>query len=523
MPQEIINSVIPVFIVLIPLLAGVAVFLSSVNFEKGFPREYEGLVESVEETTPPKGGLFRTIVLLGSTLATFILCLTLYPAVNAGQIVVSRLDILPPLGLYLRVDLFSFYMVLLFAFFGFILTLYTLGYMKGDTMPQRFFGFFMLAFAGSLGVVLGGDLFSFFLFFEFMSLTFFVLVVHKPSPEAVAAGMKFLFMTILGGVALFLGIVIVFRETGSLALDSAGLFAGATGYSLLAFIAFMVAFGTKTAMFPLHIWMPDAYTYAPLPAAVLSSAIMLKTGAYGMIRVFYNVFGVDFFQTVQWDTVVLVIGLFTVVFGSAIAIAQDDIIRRLAYSGIAQLGYIVLGIVFLVPYGLIGAVFHVMAHAFMKGCLFLCAGSIILQTGNRSIRLMKGIGYQLPITMLAFTVAAITAVGMPPFNIFVTKWHLSIGALEIGQPFIIVILLISSMLNAAYYLPIAYHAFLGTEGQGSHGGHGHHREFKMSDFREPGAAMLVPIIVLAVGCGIFGFFALNWPLEIVRAVTALIY
>ncbi len=522
MPQETINSLIPLFIIIIPLLAGVAVFLSGVRFGKSFTREYEGLTEPEEEITPPGGNLLRVILLLGSTLLTLVLSLSMYPAIKAGLVVVSRIDILPPLGLLLRVDILSFYMVLLFSFFGFILTLYSIGYMKGDTMPQRFFGFLLLVLAGSMGVVLGGDLFSFFLFFEFMSIMYFVMVVHKPTPEAVAAGMKFLFMTILAGVSLFLAIVIVFRETGSLALDGPGLFTDVTTYSLLAFIAFMVAFGTKTALFPLHIWMPDTYTYAPLPAAVISSAIMLKTGAYGIIRVFYNVYGLEFMQTVQWENILIGIALFTIVFGSAIAIAQDDIIRRLAYSGVAQLGYIVLGVAFLTANGLIGSTFHIMAHAFMKGCLFLCAGSIILQTGNRSISKMKGVGYQLPITMLAFAVAAITAVGMPPFNIFVSKWHLSIGALEIGQPFIIIILLISSMLNAAYYLPIAYHAFLGTEGE-EKGGHGHHREFKISAFREPGAAMLVPILVLAVGCAIFGLFTLNWPLEMARAVVTLIY
>lgn len=521
MPLQTINSLVPVFIVLIPLLAGVAVFLSGVSFGKILSREYDGLLDS-NEGSPPGGHFTRIIILMVATFATFILCASLYPAIKAGLVVVSRIDILPPLGLYFRIDLLSWFMIIIFSFFGFILTLYNIAYMKGDPLPQRFFGFYLLVFAGSLGVVMGGDLFSFFLFFEFMSIMYFVLVVHDPNAKAVAAGMKFLFMTILAGVCLFLGTVIVFRETGSLALDASGLFSAVTTYSLIAFIAFMVAFGTKTAMFPLHIWMPDTYTFAPLPAAVMSSAIMLKTGAYGLIRVYYNIFGVEFLQSVRWDNVVLVISLFTVVFGSAIAIAQDDIIRRLAYSGIAQLGYILLGIVVLTPVGLIGATFHIMAHAFMKSCLFLCAGAIMLQTGNRSIRNMKGIGYQLPLTMLAFAIASITAVGMPPFNIFVTKWHLSLAVLEIGQPFIILILLASSLLNAAYYLPIAYYAFLGTE-DAAHGGHGHHREFKWSAFREPALPMLVPIIVLAVGCAIFGFFIQNWPLEIVRSVVAMLY
>ena len=131
---------------------------------------------------------------------------------------------------------------------------------------------------------------------------------------------------------------------------------------------------------------------------------------------------------------------------------------------------------------------------------------------------MKGIGYKLPVTMLAFAIAGLTAVGVPPFNLFIVKWHLSLGALEIGQPVLIIILLISSLLNAAYYLPIAYHAFLG-QGEDAPAC----REFRMKDFREPQAAMLVPSITLAVGCAIFGLFIYNWPLEMVRSVIAMLY
>ncbi|HAP32528.1 MAG TPA: hypothetical protein DCQ14_05695, partial [Firmicutes bacterium] len=396
MPLQTIDSLVPVFIILIPLLAGVAVFLSGIKSARVLTREYDGLLES-GASNPPGGHCLRVIILMVATVAPFILSASLYPALQAGLVVVSRIDMLPPLGLYFRIDLLSWFMIILFSFFGMMLTIYNIAYMKGDLLPQRFFGFYLLVFAGSLGVVMGGDLFSLFLFFELMSILYFILVVHDPNTKAVAAGMKFLFMTILAGVCLFLGTVIVFLETGSLAFDRVGLFSDVTTYSLIAFIGFMVAFGTKTAMFPLHIWMPDTYTFAPIPAAVISSAIMLKTGAYGLIRVYYNIFGVDFLRMVRWDDMVLVISLITVVFGSVIAVAQDDIIRRLAYSGIAQLGYILLGVVVLMPAGLVGAVYHIMAHAFMKSCLFLCAGSIISQTGNRSIRNMKGIGYRLPL------------------------------------------------------------------------------------------------------------------------------
>ncbi len=521
MPQNIIVSFMPLWAVIIPILAGIAIFITGADSSRAVFR--------AGQPAPGKNGqrsgtlfdaavFLRNILLLAGTAIPLILVARLYPLVRGGSIVLGKIDIFPPLGLNFRLDMLSVYMGLLFGFLGVIIVIYSMGYMRDDPLPERFFGFLMFVFAGSMGVVLAGDLFSLFLFFEFMSIMFFVLVAHPATPEAVGAGMKFLFMTIIAGVSLFMSVVIIYTQCGSLSFDSPGLVTGYSFVHLLAFIGFVIAFGTKSAMFPLHFWQPDAYTYAPLPAALLSSVIMLKTGVYGLIRVFYNIFGVEFWGTVSWDSVLLVIAAFTILFGSTIAVAQDDLIRRLAYSGIAQLGYIILGIAILTPDSLIGSTFHIMTHAFMKGCLFLCAGSIIKQTGLRSIKQMKGIGYKLPVTMLAFAIAGLTAVGVPPFNLFIVKWHLSLGALEIGQPVLIIILLISSLLNAAYYLPIAYHAFLG-QGEDAPAC----REFRMKDFREPQAAMLVPSITLAVGCAIFGLFIYNWPLEMVRSVIAMLY
>ncbi len=527
MSQNAIMSLLPFWAVIMPIIAGIAIFFTGKHFGNLLPQEeYSGLLKSdaEAETSSTTAGTLRTLFLLAGAIIPFAVMLKLYPLVRQGSVVFGKIDILPPLGLTFRLDILSMYMGLLFSFFGLIIVIYSIGYMKDDPLPQRFFGFLMFVLAGSLGVVLAGDLFSLFLFFEFMSIMYFVLVAHKANAEAVAAGTKFIFMTIIAGVSLFMAVVIIYKECGSLSFESHGLVTGSSTLSLLAFLGFLIAFGTKAAMFPLHIWMPDAYTYAPLPTGLISSAIMLKTGVYGLIRVFYNIFGVEFWGTVNWDTFIIIISAFTILFGSAIAIAQDDIIRRLAYSGIAQIGYIILGIAILTPNSLTGATFHVMSHAFMKGCLFLCAGSIIKQTGIRSIKQMKGVGYQLPFTMLAFTVASITSVGMPPFNLFVVKWHLSLGALEINQPVLILILLISSLLNAAYYLPIAYKAFLGEEeGASLHGEQVHHREFRLKNFKEPGASMLVPSIILATGCVIFNLFTVNWPLEIVRSVVALLY
>ncbi len=528
MVQETMNSIIPFLMIIVPLLSGLAVFFTGGGRNSHGSIDSNKYQEEKADDLPDGKAVPRNIILMVSTLVPLGLSIYLFPFIARGTIIVSNFDILPPLGLTFRVDLLGQYISLLFTFFGFIIVLYAIGYMRGDPLPQRFFGFLLLVFAGSLGVVLAGDLFTFFLFFEFMSIMYFVLVVHDATTDAVAAGVKFLFMTIIAGVALFLAVVIVFRETGSLALDTPGLITTYSTLGLLAFLGFMIAFGTKAAMFPLHFWMPDAYSFAPLPAATFSSAIMLKVGVYGFIRVFYNVFGLEFLEMVNWDLVIMLIAVFTILFGSTIAIAQDDIIRRLAYSGIAQVGYIILGIALLTPNALIGAVFHIMAHAFMKGCMFLCMGAVIKNTGNRSIRKMQGVGHQLPITMLAFTVAAVTSVGIPPFNVFLTKWHLSLGALDINQFWLIIILLISSLLNAAYYLPISYHAFLGLE-EGSHGesAHhgeaGHHGESVKKKSLEPVPVMLIPILILTFGCLVFGLPTYNWPLEIVKTVAAMLH
>ncbi len=524
MANETVNSIIPFIMIIMPLLAGIAIFLTSVVGRQKSFTSYEGLQAKDAETSleHDQSAPLRNAILLVATLVPFILALYLYPIISRGAVVVGRLDVLPPLGLTFTVDVLGLYMALVFSFFGLVIVIYSIGYMQQDLFPSRFFGFLMLVFSGSLGVVLAGDLFSLFLFFEFMSIMYFVLVVHDGTAEAVAAGVKFLFMTIIAGISLFLAVVIIFRETGSLALDPPGLVSNVSTLTMLAFIGFVIAFGTKAAMFPLHFWMPDAYSLAPLPAATISSAIMLKTGAYGLIRVFYNIYGVEFWQTVSWDQVLMGLAAFTILFGSILAIAQDDLIRRLAYSGIAQLGYIILGIAILTPNALIGAGYHVASHAFMKGCMLLCAGAFVQGTGNRSIRKMKGIGYRFPVSMLAFAIASVTAVGIPPFNIFITKWHLSLGALEIDQPLLVFVLLISSLLNAAYYLPIVYYAFWGnTDTQA--GEPALYKGFSRDKIKEAPALMLVPIIILAVGCFVFPLSLHTLPLELVQSVAALLH
>lgn len=436
--------------------------------------------------------------------------------VVTGRIPVLRFpQVLPPVGLSFRVDYLSVFMVALFCLYGVILFFYTQEYMKERPNRVRLWGAMSLTMGGCLGVVMAGDLFTLFLFFEFMSLVFFVLIANPQTKEAAAAATKFLFMTIIAGVALFLAVVLTYRQTETIALGQGGIFtAGAVPAGGAAFAGFMIAFGIKAAMFPLHLWMPDAYTFGPIPAAALSSGMLLKTGVYGITRIFYDIYGLELIKELHWNYVVLGLACITILYGSLNAVTQDDLHRRLAYSGIAQIGYILLGISLLTETAFIGNLYHIFAHAFMKGCLFLCAGAILIGTGKRKVSELGGIGLQMPLTMLAFTLAGVTSVGLPPFNIFVTKWYLGQGALEVGQPLFLVLLLVSSILNAAYYLPITITAFLGEKARGQH------KVSRRVRIKEVPAALLVPVLLLA--CGSFAFNVLtpqNWPLELARLVA----
>ncbi len=489
MPETVI-SIIPVLIVLFPLLGACGAMLAD-RFKPAF----------------------RNAVILVATAIPLLLVAYIYPAIMQGRYHYLYLNILPPSGMEFRVDTLSIYMAMLFAFFSLVIVIYALGYYRDKEEGRKFFYFLMAAIAGCFGVVLSGNLFTLFLFFEFMSLMFFPLVSYNSTPQAYAAGLKFFFMTIISGVALFWAIVITYYVTGDVSFGSGGLIKLASPLLLVAFCGYLISFGIKAAMIPLHFWMPDAYAATSAPAAALSSAMMLKTGVFGLIRVFHDIYGLTFLNETGWTTILLVLAVISIFYGSICAFAQDDLNRRLAYSGIAQVGYMLLGLALLTEMAFIGSVYHIMAHAFMKGCMFLCAGVIFVNTGKQKISEMKGVGLQMPVTMLAFTIAAVSAVGTPPFNVFVSKWHLGLGAYEANLPLLIILLLLSSMLNAAYYFPISINAFLGCRELTNI----ERQRLRLQPMR------MVPVMILAIGAFAFTLAPFNWPLNLVRAVAQLYF
>lgn len=447
-----------------------------------------------------------SLVALG---AAFAILTTLIPEVAAGYRYIFGLNILPPYGLTFQVDALGLGLALLFLFSGVVLVLFTSAYPLREKY-KRFKTVYLLILTCAVGVVLAGDLLTLFLFFEAMSLSFFILVVHNRTRESIGATFKFLYMTIGGSVLYFIALAAVFNAAGRFAWQDGGFMPAGT-YALLAFVGFMVAFGMKAGMVPLHLWMADAYSQAPPPAVALSSMVMLKTGAYGLMRVFHQVFGVEMIRAQGWNTVILGLAVVSILYGSFCAFADKDLLRRLAYSGIAQLGYIIFGIALLNPDGLTGSVFHILAHAFMKGTLLLCAGAILAKTGKRKIADLAGIGWEMPLTMGCFSLAALTAVGLPPMNVFVTKWQLSLGALAADQPLLILVLLASSVLNAAYYLPIAFTAFFGEKNRDLH-----------ARLAWDGLhwSMMLPVVILAVGCIAFSLTQNNVPFAWAQSIAA---
>ncbi|SHJ96007.1 multisubunit sodium/proton antiporter, MrpD subunit [Anaerobranca californiensis DSM 14826] len=490
MREQIINF-LPVWAVLLPIVSTIPLFI-------------------IEQKSAKLRDWFAVVI---STL-TFLLVLAMYSPIKNGQVIYLEYPrIFPPFGISFRVDFLGYVLALISSFVWLLCVIYSKEYMCNEHSCNRFYPFLLLSLGGCLGVVLTGDLFSLFLFFELMSLASYVLVVHEESPAAMKAGYKYLMLTLVGGLALFFGIVITFEVLGTVSFNNTVMFEVANGLAFTAFLSYLIGFGMKMGIFPLHVWLPDAHPVAPSPASALLSGIMLKTGAYGLLRVIYQIFGPALLLEANWHKILLVLAGITIFLGSAVAIAQTDLKRRLAYSSIGQMGYILLGMSLLTENALIGDIFHILSHAMMKSLLFLAAGIIIFKTGKKQIADLKGIGYEMPITMICFTVAALAMIGIPPFNGYVSKLLLSIGALDAGHSFYVLLLIISSLMNGVYYLPIIIAAFFGK---------GDSPKNKVPLFKEAAPAMLFPIVILAAFCLIFGLFPRNLALELSELAAKLL-
>ena len=377
----------------------------------------------------------------------------------------TRLPFMPGLDFVLRADALSLLFVTLSSVLWLVTTVYAIGYLEDSPHRSRFFGFFSLCVTATVGVAMAGNLITFLLFYELLTVTTYPLIVHRGTEVAHLAGLAYLRYTITGGALLMIGTVWLYTVCGTLEFTYGGFvreFASASTSRetlVIIFVLLIAGVGVKAALVPLHGWLPQAMV-APAPVSALLHAVaVVKAGAFGIVRVIYDVYGIEFAADLGVTLPLAMLAATTVIYASLRALFQDDLKRRLAYSTVSQVSYITLGVATVGPIAAIGGIVHLVHQGLMKITLFFCAGNLAETLGVHKISEMDGVAHRMPWTMAAFTVGALGMIGVPPLAGFVSKWYLGTGAMAAGQEWIVVVLVVSSVLNAAYFLPIIYAAW----------------------------------------------------------------
>ncbi len=408
--------------------------------------------------------LLRNTLNLVGAVAKVLFVAFMLQGVALGGTYAWSLEVLPGLALTLEADALALLFVTLSAVLWLVTTLYAIGYLKDSPNRTRFFGFFSLCVTAATGLAMAGDLFTFVLFYEALTWTTYPLVVHNGTPEAVKAGRTYLVYTLGAGTILVVGAVLFQVTTGTVdfvpggIVDPTAAAAQPVLYTTI-FLFLLVGMGVKSAIFPIHGWLPTAMV-APAPVSALLHAVaVVKAGAFGVIRLIHSLFGIG----VSWDlgvtTVVVVAAAFTIIYASVRALAQDDLKRILAFSTVSQLSYISLGVALLDPMAHVGGLVHLVHQGLMKITLFFCAGLLAQTLGVKTVSSMGGVARRMPLTMAAFTLGALGMIGLPPVAGFISKWYLGLGGLGADAPWILGVLLASSLLNAAYFLPVIRTAY----------------------------------------------------------------
>ena len=439
------------------------------------------------------------------------------PLIRDGKILHFRFgEILPGIPIEFRVDGLGMLFALVASSLWILTTLYSVGYMRGlkEHDQTRFFAYFAISLSATIGVAFAGNLLTLYIFYEILSLSTYPLVTHHGDREARTGGRTYLSHLLGTSVAFVLpAMIYCYWKSGTEINFTEGAFLdGKIGPSdgLIVLLAFTLGFA-KSGLMPFHSWLPNAMV-APTPVSALLHAVaVVKVGVFCILRIFTGVFDTDFLQKLNVGTVITYIAAFTIIVSSLIALTQDNLKRRLAFSTIGQLAYIVLGVSFLSSNGVTGSVMHIAMHAFGKITLFFCAGAIFVASGKKYISQMVGLGKQMPITMIAFLIGSLSIIGLPPFGGAWSKWYLFLGALDAEQTAMAVVLVISSLLNIAYLLPIPVNALFRSppqkDGKGSDAG-----------IKEAPLACLIPLCITALA-GLLFFLFPGLGFELAQLIT----
>jgi multicomponent Na+:H+ antiporter subunit D len=397
------------------------------------------------------------------------------------------LQVIPGFSLAFETETSGLVFALIASFLWPVTTLYAVGYLRGnhEENQTRFFACFGIAILSAMGIALSQNLFTLFIFYELMTLSTYPLVAHAGNEAAKRGGRTYIGLLMGTSIGLQLpAMIMILQLTGTLDFAPEGILAGKASGTVTAILLLLYAYGVgKAALMPLHRWLPAAMV-APTPVSALLHAVaVVKAGVFSLYKIIVFVFGTDNliqlmsenFWHGQWLTWIAGI---TILLASLVALRQDNLKRRLAYSTISQLSYVVMAASLLAPYALLGALLHIIAHAFGKITLFFAAGSIYTAAHKKDISQLKGIGRQMPVTMTAFTLGALVMIGLPPTVGFLSKWYILLGALQADQWFAVGVLIASTVLNAAYFLPIIYVAFFHAPEESTKEDEHHHGRFE---------------------------------------------
>ena len=410
----------------------------------------------------------RDASLVVGAVATFAVVAATGRMVLAGEVPTTVLgELLPGLEVTLAADGMGMVFAALASFLWVLAGSYAIGYMRGDNASNqtRFYAFYSLCLSTAFGVAFAGDLLTFFIAYELLTVTTYPLVTHKGDAKALAAGRTYLGYLLSGGALVLLAMVIVYASTGTLAFTAGGFVAGTMGTTLtiVVFLLFAVGFGTKAGLLGLHPWLPGAMV-APTPVSALLHAVaVVKGGVFAFGRFLGFVMGPAAFAGLDVQQLLSLFAALTIVVASIIALRQDHLKRRLAYSTIAHLAYIVLGFSLLSASGFEGSLLHILNHGVAKITLFFAAGAIHIAAHKDHVSELDGIGRRMPFTMLAFALASFSLAGLPPAGGFLSKFTLVTGALEAEQFLLAGVMVGSGLFTAGYLFPIVYRAFFRPE------------------------------------------------------------
>ncbi len=406
----------------------------------------------------------REAVTLSAAIALLLTVLSLLPAVLAGERPAWTFgELVPGLAIAFRVEPLGMIFALVAALLWPINSLYSIGYLRGNAEKHqtRFYIFFALALFATMGIAFADNLITLFIFYEFLTFSTYPLVTHKGNEAARTAGRVYLGILITTSIGLLLPAIIwTWSLTGTTQFREGGILGGYLDGPLLGLLLCLFMFGIgKAALMPIHRWLPAAMV-APTPVSALLHAVaVVKSGVFTVVKVLLYTFGIETLQGQSAADWLLYIASFTIVVASIVALRQDNLKRRLAYSTISQLSYVILAAAILAPLSLVGAALHIAAHACGKITLFFAAGAIHTAAHKTQVSQLRGIGWRMPWTMGAFAIGSLSMIGVPPAAGFLSKWYMLVGAFEMQQFLAVAVIILSTLLNAAYFVPIVFSAF----------------------------------------------------------------